>query len=256
MAKTTHNSRFFVFAPPLLGVRKSKRKRIQIPFKGAASWQCSVYYYWWEYLRRHEGYKATCEAGGQGEYTALYADFGDVFASDFWTWWKTHGILFLEPLARELEVVKDGEVVVSDDNTLVIRVPLENKLSLNVQKFKTMLSAKQSRVKYARIDSQARYQVPITPRLSTLHRQLMLWDAHKANPDMPLADLLEFTGMPYNRDVHGETLGALEARELPTAAFKRELRKRMRHLVQRDLRIAEQYIENVAKGEFPKRNKR
>ena len=58
--------RFFLYAPPLKGVRPSKRKPPKAPFKGAKPWQVSVFYYWWEYLRRHEGYAETCRDGGKG----------------------------------------------------------------------------------------------------------------------------------------------------------------------------------------------
>jgi len=63
--------RFFVYAPPLKGVGTSKRKAPNEPYKDAPAWKCSVYYYWWEYLRRHEGYRQCCAQGGKGEYAKL-----------------------------------------------------------------------------------------------------------------------------------------------------------------------------------------
>lgn len=102
--------RFFVYAPPLKGVRPSKRKPPNPPYKGAPAWKCSVYYYWWEYLRRHEGYRQCCAKGGKGEYAKLYADFGDVHAhDDFWLWWSKegHSELFCEPTARKIRVLDE-----------------------------------------------------------------------------------------------------------------------------------------------------
>lgn len=47
-----------------------------------------VYYWWWEYLKRHTGYLQTCADGG-GEFESLYQDFGDVRGDDFWEWWTS-----------------------------------------------------------------------------------------------------------------------------------------------------------------------
>ena len=50
----------FAYAWPVKDPKRSKRVLPPPPFPEAEPWQCSVYYYWWEYLRRHEGYKRTC----------------------------------------------------------------------------------------------------------------------------------------------------------------------------------------------------
>ena len=77
---------FYVYAPPIKGRRNKKgellSKRVQpnAPFRAAEPWQCSVYYFWWEYLRRNIGYKRCCEQGGKGKYALLYSDFGNVHA--------------------------------------------------------------------------------------------------------------------------------------------------------------------------------
>ena len=74
---------FFVYAPPLKGTRPSNRRAVEPPYQGAPAWKCSVYYYWWEYLRHHEGYRQTCESAGRGKYADLYADFGNVHEGNF-----------------------------------------------------------------------------------------------------------------------------------------------------------------------------
>ena len=45
----------FAYAWPVKDPKRSKRVLPPPPFPEAEPWQCSVYYYWWEYLRRHEG---------------------------------------------------------------------------------------------------------------------------------------------------------------------------------------------------------
>jgi hypothetical protein len=77
-------------------------------------WKHSAYYLWWEFLRRHDGYLETCLSGGQGAYSQLYADFGDVHGTDFKTWWTkdARGLrLFAEPRAPV------GVVALSDDDS-------------------------------------------------------------------------------------------------------------------------------------------
>ena len=56
--------RHFAFKHPLFRQEQST---------SGVQWDNSVYYLWWEFLRRHDGYKETCENGGKGKYAKLYA---------------------------------------------------------------------------------------------------------------------------------------------------------------------------------------
>ena len=83
--------RHFAFAHPLFRQKQST---------SGVRWDNSVYYLWWEFLRRHDGYKKTCENGGNGKYAELYADFGNVHEGTFKEWWTKDGRgarLFAEP---------------------------------------------------------------------------------------------------------------------------------------------------------------
>ncbi len=114
----------FAYAWPVKDPKRSKRKLPPPPFPEAEPWQCSVYYYWWEYLRRHEGYKRTCAQGGRGRYAKLYEDFGNVYAGEFWDWWRAHNWIFAEPPIRQVSAAVAGEQ--GDDHTLIIKVPLKH----------------------------------------------------------------------------------------------------------------------------------
>ena len=53
----------------------------------------SIYYWWYQYLRCSELYRAACSKGGKGM-QRIYNDFGDIFAyadtpTGFWDWWTT-----------------------------------------------------------------------------------------------------------------------------------------------------------------------
>src|SRR5208282_6206767 len=83
--------RHFAFRHPLFRQEQST---------SGVRWNNSVYYLWWEFLRRHDGYKRTCENGGKGEYEKLYADFGNVHEGNFREWWTKDdrgARLFAEP---------------------------------------------------------------------------------------------------------------------------------------------------------------
>ena len=89
----------------------------------------SPYYWWWAYLRRNNDYLATCEKGGKGKYSKLYADFGDVRDDEFRLWWRAKGV---ELFAEQMSVYKfkeiDGKDEVpnqwSKDDFIFLQVPL------------------------------------------------------------------------------------------------------------------------------------
>lgn len=258
MSGKRKKSQFFVYAPPLLGARKSRRKPPQPADPKSERWKWSVFYYWWEYLRRHDGYRQTCEAGGIGQFAKLYADFGDAHSGDFWSWWKTHSHLFAEPEAREAEVFDPS--VMQDhaaDDFIYIRIPRENPLKLTLKQISRLLRPKLVKRKSKRIVTQARYKVETKPLLVSLDMHLKVWDARRDNPDATLEELADIAGLKINHDVNGESLGTRALLRLPDDDIRKVLKRRKELAVQRHLRIAEQYIRNVAeKGKFPLRTSR
>ena len=87
-------------------------------------------------MRRHDGYRQTCESSGRGRYADLYSDFGNVHEGDFWSWWTEHAELFAEPPIRHVSVEHS---VSTDENTLTLSVPLENKLSVSMKQIRRLL---------------------------------------------------------------------------------------------------------------------
>ena len=63
-------------------------------------------------------------------------------------------------------------------------------------------------------------------------------------------------GISVNEVVNGETVAELRADDLPTRDLDRVIKRRKQLAIQRHLRIAEQYIEKVGLGYFPKREGR
>jgi hypothetical protein len=228
---------------------------VQPPYTDAPPMHCSVYYHWWEYLRRHKGYRSTCERSGRGQYGKLYRDFGDVHATDFWTWWKAHTVLFAEPSPRHVSVATDASAALPDDTLLVV-VPLENKASFTVRQFKRLLEPLVKDRKRAVTVSRAQYPVATKPHLPSLHQHLAVWDAKQAHPDMDYADLADVAGIPINQVVDGMSPSQYKLGGYSVERAERIVRRRKQLAVQRHLRIAAQYIENVGKGQFPLRTGR
>lgn len=258
MSRKSEKPLFFVYAPPLLGVRKSRRKAPQPGNKTSERWKWSVFYYWWEYLRRHEGYRQTCEAGGIGQFAKLYADFGDVHSGDFWSWWKSHSHLFAEPEAREAKPFEPSEIQDQNQNEFIyIRIPRENSLKLTLRQVTRIVKPKLVKRERNKIITQARYQVATKPLLPSLDTHLRVWDARRDNPDATLEQLADIANMDIDHHVKGETLTHRAALRLPDDDIRKVLKRRKELAVQRHLRIAEQYIQNVAeKATFPLRTSR
>lgn len=248
--------RFFVYAPPLKGISASSRKPPKPPFNGAKPWQCSVYYFWWKYLRKNEGYMQCCLSGGRGKFATLYRDFGDVRNDDFWAWWKTHQHLFSEPPANHTKIIEDNKPLNHEDYAM-IAVPIDIPVVLAMQQIKRLLFPLMERPKRLTTDSRARYPVATKPVLSSLYTHLQVWDAHNENPDLKFPELADLLGLAVDETPPKEL--AADFKRDPTLYRKdidRKIRRKKAVLVGRHLRIARQYIENVGKGEFPRRRGR
>ena len=252
--------KFFIYAPAFKGRRRkdtgefiSKRlARIGPPYvanehpdkREPFAWEYSVYYWWWEFLRRHEGYRDCCERGGKGRYKKLYADWGDIHAytpETFWGWWSgkvevdggvviTRGeYLFSEPPARRITL---ADRVVAHPMTLTVNLPLEVRTPELVSFLRLFLEEHKDDVRKARRMSQALYPVAANVRNRTLWQVLKVWDIEQAYPKKTKTQY-EKAGMA---GIHKET------RHLETMEYRRALT------------MAEDYIHYaVEEGTFPKR---
>lgn len=218
-------------------------------------WEESAYYLWWEYLRRHEGYRRTCLKQGRGAFSKLYKDFGNVHASGFKEWWSTdaRGVrLFSEPLApvgvmaltdaEAVELIEQGR----DERTLLVAIPLDYRRRSITQALNKILKEShtrrpgEKRVK----GSRARYPLAMVPDVHALGVTLKCYDLRQEYPDLPLWRIAELAGV-------GRSLSdALAAgKDVDKAAMKASLTAG----VSRKLRHAAAIIEGVSKGIFPVR---
>ena len=260
-------TQFFIHAPPLLGKRKSKRKAPNVPFVGAATWQTSIYYFWWEYLRRSDAYRGTCANGGKGKLAKLYEDFGDVhdekgtLQETFWSWWKEHAHLFWEEGKRR--VCEIGDVTDAEETDLHVRLPLNVRANELVKQVRQLLADNEHKVQQARKASRARYPVHVRLRLSALHEHLKVYDAAIANPNHKQHEIADLAGVMVDEALRYDdgdggktvvTIASLKRDYEPYGDLERIIKRRKTQAVSTHLKAARDYIRNVEKGFFPKRS--
>lgn len=259
--------KFFIYAPPLRGVRPSKRRPPNPPYRNAEPYKCSVYFYWWAYLRRSKLYKRTCEANGKGKLANLYADFGNVWddkgseIDTFWYWWTNHSHLFCEPSARRLQEVAVSDTETSDSD-IVIKVPLEMRSVFLVKQFRELLAVNKHRIEKARRTSRANYPVRNNVRLSSLHQHLAVYDAINENSHLKLHEVAELDHIKANVYVtdavyySGHQLVYFNSMNEDDKRYKsvsNTMRRRKRQAMYRHKIACEEYIANVERGLFPLR---
>ena len=272
----------FIYAPPRFDELNSNLLwEVKPPYSDAPAWQCSVYYYWYEYLRRHDGYEETCHKNGFGPCAEEFVTFGNVHDLNFAEWWGQHFWLFEEkrPVRRMKQVpaLNSGGFPL-DRNTLYLEIDLTAPPSQLFQELRAeiwfqRLAAQDRAQRAAEIraikhkkatpeitievrKSTAHFPVETKPVLSTLHQHLLVWDAKKANANANDAEIADLAGIRINQIVDGETLAMRKMMKLSTLNIERVLHRRKQLAVQRHLRIAQQYIDNVVLGHFPLRNGR
>ena len=208
--------------------------------------QQSPYYWWWAYLRRNEDYLKCCEKSGKGKFAKLYKDFGDVFTSDFKTWWQTGdrgARLFAERLPPRMSLIDEMPAPAIADQILVLQVPLAmSKRTLSVE-FQKILKVHHAgkRGKRNTVNSTARY--PVTGHIDTdaLQKCLRVYDMRKANPNMTLWELCQNSKAIQRSSL----LNAVD-----THSEKVAKKFNLSNTANRLLKKAAILIENVERGKF------
>lgn len=231
--------RYFRYAPPMTRLDDTTDDdRPKPPFSGAPLYMCSVYYYWWAFLRLNSDYMQTCEAGGTGQCAELYADFGDVRSVNFLQWWIDIGRdLFAEPADDLIAVVTDADQLNSDKNRVVLSIPVTGDMDRTLAELRKLLQPiyQKNRTNQTR-KSLAKYQPHTKPVLSSLHNQLTLWQAYLANPTSTLPELADIARNSSANDKFGNSSNY----DYSAASS-----------VSRTLALAEKIIANVGLGRFP-----
>jgi len=209
----------------------------------------SVYYWWYEFLRRNEDYRRCCESGGKGKLAKLYMDFGDVHKGSFIRWWREEERgerLFAEPPApirlQELRSVAEWDENWTRDSVMVVVVPLKEPKRRIKRWFGRVLDMRHTgRPGYPTKEPAALYQVQQKFQVIALEQMLLVWDYRQEHPNLTMAEIgkqlkLVKKAMPKVGD------------SIPLLTKKRNV---MTATVSRYLKKAEAMIRNTARGKFP-----
>ena len=231
--------RYFRYAPPLTKLDDtSDDRRPNPPYRNAPLYTHSVYYFWWLFIKEHEGYLACCASGGKGEYAQLYADFGDVRGDDFMAWWRSTGRdLFCEPPQPEIEVLTADPKGFDFESRVLLSVPMTGDIQRTVAELRELLlpTLKRMTTKDLR-KSLARYQVASKPVLTSLYQHWLAWRARKEHPNASLHELADLAGIAADAGSDGK-----DRRSKMLKANK----------IKRYLSGSEELIKNVVLGKFP-----
>lgn len=219
----------YIYPPPLAaGDQVQADKLPPEPYPGAPSYMRSIFYYWWAFLRENQGYIECCQRGGIGDFADIYADFGDVRSEDFWQWWCERGYrLFHEPAAVVDQII-ESNTSFDLNKEYVFRVPK----ALDCETVLKQLRGKYREIREGSVGrpnkSEALYKVSGKFNLASMHRVLMVLRAKRAHPDASNAELFDLAGLPASYVVE-------KSRD-----------------VSRLLKQAQKFVDNAARGAFPK----
>jgi hypothetical protein len=101
-----------------------------------------------------------------------------------------------------------------------------------------------------------RFKPAARPVLKSLHQHLLAWDARLKNPDLDDAELCGIAGLDVKLPYDPEDISQIKEEGSGWKYMQKANRRAKTLTVQRHLRIARQYIDNVALGKFPLRSGR
>lgn len=244
----SHLSRGFMARHPVF----TNRGKLGVP------WNQSAYYFWWQFLRVHEGYAETCRRGGKGAYAKLYADFGNVHDVEFKDWWRgqvgeeTRGVyLFSEPLAPTtvkalnrdeiLEIIDAGV----DDQVLLVAIPMSYSRRVISKRLAQVIRENHGRGRGQKrlSESRARYKLLSIPDIDSLEKVLNCFTLRKEHPKMPLWEIARLARV--GQRISDAELAGSDKRGISSvkAALTAAASRKLRH--------AELIIEGVGRGQFP-----
>lgn len=234
--------RHFPYQHPVFGRAGAK-------WEGSEGVRRSPYYWWWEFLRRSERYKKTCESKGDGPLSKLYLDFGDVFCSDFKRWWSHEdrgANLFANQRPDALvSIVEPGIRTSSDAGILTVQIPLNlprKHIETKIGQMLDKLHQGRRGIRYLKSTS-ARYTVSSNVSTVALKLRLKILDDRLSNPEKTLWQL----GIDNVPSLRCETLTMRNGKPYLDPSRKNVISA----VVSRYLRDAKQTVLNVEKGQFP-----
>ena len=242
--KKSDNFRHFPYKHPTFGTKNKP--------KAKSAWEGSVYYWWWQYLRRNQDYLETCANDGRGKLEETYNEFGDVRADDFKAWWSEGGRgvhLFAEPRAEDsIRVLEPNEAALGVDEALTVSIPMNLPRKAIEQRLRQLLDVHHTGKRGHQLakKSKARFRVKGQPNVPALRQGLMVYDAvMKAEGVLPKT--------PHWKIATDLKIVPLQQRVLAgdTDAEKLDKKRILTATVSRYLRRVQESIHRAGEGMFP-----
>lgn len=166
---------FFRYAPPIFevdGEDLTADVTVNPPFPEAEPWQCSVYYFWWEFLRMEESYLQDAREGK--DTSPVLRDFGDPDAyGGFQGWWLRVGrYLFSEPREHSIRWADNPDDLPKSAGCVYISVPFRCDVEQALVELRDIIRPEMDAIKATIGQSGARYPVFTKPILTALHKRL------------------------------------------------------------------------------------
>lgn len=235
----------FIYKHPI----KTQNKKLKGVF-----YKESVYYFWFEFLKRNEEYKAYCETKeGTEEIAKLYTDFGDLNDYEFMEWFAEIGAdLFCErqDLERVEEITSSEMLNTESEYVLNLQIPLNKRTKWLQQQIEKKLKAARKKFDKRKKDerrkdankSTAKYSL-CTKRASVkeLERYLVVYDYVQENPKAKSAEIA------YVLNIRLTKKGGKKNRLENSTTWEAQ-----RQMIYRMKKTAKQIVANTARGEFPK----
>jgi len=235
-------ARKFAYQHPVFG--RSKRD------KEKEMYRYSVYYLWWEFLRRNEDYKKCCDKGGAGKLSALYQDFGDIHKSDFKKWWTSDergAKLFAERVVDfNVKIIDSPNDFHTGELLMNVQVPLSLPKRFILKEFNKLLKKNHQGRRGIRTNRFSSSLYPVTGHVDILALQncLLVYDMKIREPNLKLWQIAQKC-----------KLSKLEHRlrndgtETPSEITDK--RRRLASAADKVLRRAASIIAGTAEGKFP-----
>lgn len=198
---------YFRHAPPFTKLDDVSGRDTRPPYEDAPGYQCSVYYYWWAFLRLSQPYRECCERKGEGELSRLYRFFGDVRDDDFMHWWRFGGHnprrysgrrLFSNGAREPIIAVGDPKAHEPEGERILLSIPVTDDLTRLTAEFKQLMKPiVESRMQQNGSQKhRAWFEVTSdSPNLKSLHKVLVALQAVEDNPHLKRYDLAELLGI-------------------------------------------------------------
>ena len=241
------NIRHFAYAPPATQLDDlSRERRPNPPYPNAPREHCSVFYYWWAFLRENADYIKCCAENGAGPMAELYLDFGDIRGENFFSWWrKTGREIFCERDGLALQIHHDIPYQHDFETALLVSIPL----AINTEVALRELDVTLRKILRAQRDATPEAPVPkilpkrsihTKPVLETLYERLRAWQ---------LSQKYERDG---KRVLHPDLADELGIVVSPDAVKNGiNIRTYKSTVVSRLLKEARYLIANAGEGRFP-----